>query len=177
MSTNLKKYDTVGFKLTEDNKPIFHIENDNDKCEVGFRKLEVNCDINNITIESIYLIARAKIRLESLNINKKLSENIKRDYMGSAEFEFGATIHSLLRTMYYMKYYKLYKTDFINKDKQPLYIFHRFIKDVDLNNYLSDLNSVIQREKRCKEFTHLPEAIDLSKKEKKTNLFLIFGLI
>jgi len=73
-----------------------------------------------------YLVQRAKIK-DDVRPSKKISENIETDYMGSAEFEFGALPKSLRAIHGDLSLYHIIQVKEIVDDKgNPLIVWSKF---------------------------------------------------
>lgn len=100
-----------------------------------------------------YLIQRAKVR-DNPRHNKKISENIETDYMGSAEFEFGALPKSLRRIYKDLELYHIIQVKEIKNDKnQPLIVWLKFPFEI-LPEYVEYLKLLRQGKLHVKECTN-----------------------
>lgn len=102
-----------------------------------------------------YLVQRAFILEQKKHKNSDLvSDAIGLDYMGSAEFEFGAVrnsivIMSMLDFLY--KSYKLEDSELLSPNQDPLYVYGPFFKQDSLNNYKKYLLDIKANKIRLKE--------------------------
>lgn len=72
-----------------------------------------------------YLVQRARVKPEPRH-NKKISENLEMDYMGSAEFEFGALPNSIRQIYNDLDLYHTIQVKEIKNEKnQPLIIWSK----------------------------------------------------
>lgn len=113
-----------------------------------------------------YLIQRGKIRVIG---DGKLSDAVKLDYMGSAEFEFGALPKSLRESHEIQKkgLYKLTEISEITEDGNSLYFYHYF-DDERLEFYLQFL-----RDKRKDEsLRYTKECVNFAEEERKHHKFV-----
>lgn len=78
-----------------------------------------------MNIHTPYLIQRARIKPNPSH-KKKISENIETDYMGSAEFEFGALPRSLCAIHADLKlYHTIQVNDITNEQGNPLIVWSK----------------------------------------------------
>jgi len=96
-----------------------------------------------------YLIQRGKIK-EDLNETQKLSEAINFDYMGSAEFEFGAIPRAFRFLKKNSSNLRRLKTNINGKN---LCVIHIFTSEDDLKTYLEYIHqlSLASKDIRLKE--------------------------
>ncbi len=98
-----------------------------------------------------YLIQRGKLKKEG---NELFGENgiANLDYMGSAEFEFGAIPKAYRRLMYNFLNYEIFHTDIFTSDKKELIIFCRkeYSKEI-----LKELKNYVYKPYKLKEYSEL----------------------
>lgn len=97
----------------------------------------------------------------SLFYNKGGDRLFKFNYMGSAEFEFGAVPKALLAIHAEKENYLLVKTELHNHCDTPFYLYCK--KDM-LNETLAAIKSYIENPYHLKEFSGLPDAFRTKEK-------------
>ena len=86
-----------------------------------------------------WLIQRAKINKPLAPPATKLSDAVRFDYMGSAEFEFGALPESLRRIEKRFESSTICLIDWLTEDSKPLRVFSPF-NDGEYNEYVDFLD-------------------------------------
>lgn len=104
-----------------------------------------------------YLVQRGVV-IENPKHNKKISENIQCDYMGSAEFEFGALSKSLRRIEAEMKLYHIVQIKEITNNNKPLILWSKFPFE-QLPEYVEYLTQMRKRNLRLKESSYFNESL------------------
>lgn len=103
-----------------------------------------------------YLVQRAKVK-DDVRHTKRISENIETDYMGSAEFEFGALPKSLRAIHADLPLYHIIQVKEIKNDKNmPLIVWSK-IPFENLPEYVEHLKQMRLGKLRLKESTHFDQ--------------------
>ncbi len=100
-----------------------------------------------------YLIQRCKLNQPLPNKATRFGQAISLDYMGSAEFEFGAVANALEIVYINLDNYKLSKVDVfetVDGEKKQLRVFHQF-NDEELTKYVAILKDLQHNKIRLKE--------------------------
>lgn len=122
-----------------------------------------------------YLIQRGTFRKE-LNLNKKgIDQVISFDYMGAAEFEWGALPKSLNRINEQLSFQEDGKLDLsrsygmfpFDHNGKSLMLFCKHEDEEEVKSYLIQ---IAKYERRCKEFTLLDEALGYSHSKSGLNI-------
>ena len=101
-------------------------------------------------MKNIYLVQRGKIVSPLATESATLSESVRLDYMGSAEFEFGALPASLKRLRDKKKCLATTLVEMYDKDGRPLRMLSYLGKE-DINTYIGQLWLLRQNNLRLKE--------------------------
>ena len=102
-----------------------------------------------------YLVQRGVI-VKNPKHNQRISENIEWDYMGSAEFEFGALPKSLRRIEAEMKLYHIVQIKEITNNNKPLILWSKFPFE-QLPTYVEHLIQMRKGNLRMKESSYFNE--------------------
>lgn len=110
-----------------------------------------------ISFRPPFLIQRGQWKAKAAELT--ISAACSLEYMGAAEFEFGALPRSLRRIEAQFPLYKFHTVDDIWIDgaegKQPLRIFANFDTDEQLVQYIEWYKQIVDRKLRLKEWTNL----------------------
>jgi hypothetical protein len=138
----------------------------------------VSCNINtqldldrhySRTIKQPWLIQRCVIHrpLEKYK-DQGVSKSIDLDYMGSAEFEFGALPASLVRMSYQLFAYSLTEIPSIKVEvrnrKRSCYVYSRYT-GTQLQDYINQVHRLRRHEIRLKEWSKFDEYPEYLKKD------------
>lgn len=102
-----------------------------------------------------YLIQRGKFKSVKGPVTG-IDMLIDLDYMGSAEFEFGALLKSLKKMCKEADLFEVYPTGFCRIDKLGLFII---CKSVDKDTVMGYIEKLTLNMYRLKEISYLPEAL------------------
>ena len=91
-------------------------------------------------MRNVYLVQRGTV-VENPSKDNKFSDNVKNDYMGSSEFEWGALPKSLRSIAENKSAYKMLKIQDFNLEGNILY-FYSNISDADMGKYLKTLSEM-----------------------------------
>ena len=87
----------------------------------------------------MYLVQRVERRRELRNkVNPSVDDRYGMDYMGSAEFEWGAPFKSLNRILNYNKTYQIERLEDFNKYEKNDYLYYLHIVSI-VNNWVKEL--------------------------------------
>lgn len=105
-------------------------------------------------MHDIYLVQRGKIN-KVVNLTERLTANVNLDYMGSAEFEWGALPRSFraLETAFTTGSVMLTTIDIVGAEGKPLYVLHAITNPEDFVKYAGQLQDLYDYKIRTKEFT------------------------
>lgn len=108
-----------------------------------------------------YLIQRAFVRPDMTREKVKgIDDLLAFDYMGSAEFEFGALPKSLGAILAELDSYKVFKTQYKSLAGVDLFVFCR---ESERDTVLGWVDSLVQGDVRLKESTYLADALGTGK--------------
>lgn len=111
--------------------------------------------------EHFYLIQRGSIRENFLEKERFLSGRqdalIDPDYMGSAEFEWGAIPKAYIRIRYMLEEYELYDTGWFTTAGKKMFLFcNKKYHD----NVVEELKRYVKEHYQLKEFSSMPEQFE-----------------
>lgn len=107
-------------------------------------------------MKSMWLIQRGMIQINSGSDPKRISESVSFDYMGSAEFEYGALSESLREVKVSFDVYKLETLSELKEiiSQRSLRIFYPDCKDFNLSEYIEWLKRLSRNEVRLQEWSN-----------------------
>lgn len=105
-----------------------------------------------------YLIQRGKINTQ-YNVLDRISNAVKMDYMGSAEFEYGALPKSLRSMQENKDKMIFYTSDLINKKNEHLIVYGNIDQD-NFNHYIDYIKKAANFDFRLKESIGMDEQIN-----------------
>ena len=102
---------------------------------------------------NFWLIQRGLFTTDTRNTSTlKFPNTVDLDYMGAAEFEWGALPHSLRRMMYHFEKYEMFKTGIFSPEGEELMVFCTKEKSTDIIRMLKEY---IDKPYELKEFSEL----------------------
>ncbi len=119
-----------------------------------------------ITVRSPYLIQRARINNPLAEATERLNNTVRWDYMGAAEFEFGALPESLRRMQAQKEKFSSRVVHEIRDEDSPLRIFS-YLDDENFKIYLEYINKLRNPPANPRERVHLKERTEFSLEEKR----------
>lgn len=116
-------------------------------------------------VDRMYLVQRVKLMPEWITKKVKDKEKIlepsvddlyRMDYMGSAEFEWGALPKSLKRICLNFENFLTYETEIKDHKGNPLFLF---IEQHKVNDYINEINEYLKGNRNLKEYIELEQFV------------------
>ena len=111
---------------------------------------------------SIYLLQRGSVK-DDPSAKNKFSDNVSTDYMGAAEFEFGALPKSLREINSNIEKYHTISVPTIKRSGNPLLVWSAFPFQ-EIPEYVKQLNKIVEGKQHLKEASGLDKDSYLSKR-------------